>query len=845
MCKYQIFLLFSIFVFLQSDYDSCNSYFNYLLEGKCSQLLSGNLKRCVFNENKCRAYYDKCEDFTLNEGVNEEKCKANIPSDPNYKCIWDSSNSKCIAAKRKCNDYPIGYPTSFICYDLETSDVTNKICIETELGCEEQYKTCELYNSLANPKTKEKCESIRYYNENKKIFEHDEKKCVFSGNTCSMKYIECSDMADEDLCLWFSPSDSNKRCIYSGNICNEQYKTCYLYDKYASNKNEKECKNIKLYDNNLNLKTNKVCDFINSKCQERHKKCSEYLTQNECENNSYNEFICVYKGNKCMEQYKTCELYDQYASNKNENECKNIKLYDEYGNLKTKTVCDFINSKCQERPKKCSEYLTQNECEYNIYDDFVCVYKNNKCVEQYKTCELYEHKASNKNPTDCKAIKIYTNSNSNYPFDDSKICDYTGNACSSRNKECKDMVNEETCLSFSPSDPNKRCIYSGNICKEQYKTCDLYDQYGTSKNEAECKAIQETEHTKCTFDTNSQKCLEIQKECSELTSETCTLSHTLTDTNKKCSFINNECIEQYKTCELYDSEVDTKSEIICNKIIPNFANFNFIDSYSKCVFDKETSKCERKKKKCEEITDSSTCTSHTPSDFSNKICAFENNQCKEVYKSCSYYNNDPNKNEEGCKAVTYRNSQGVKDYGYKCIYDENQICKEQRLRNCEDYEPILGDTYYCTHISDDTKGCIIQDNKCVLKYKKCPGSSAQIDNNTCTSIEHVYEYKKCVIDEKNNCVEKYKECTEYKGTYQYYCENLAKSYDENKKCFYENDKCVSKYIYCEGYTGNDRTICESIIPYDKSNGKSLEDNYKCIMETDGCKMTEIPCKDTM
>jgi hypothetical protein len=38
-------------------------------------------------------------------------------------------------------------------------------------------------------------------------------------------------------------------------------------------------------------------------------------------------------------------------------------------------------------------------------------------------------------------------------------------------------------------------------------------------------------------------------------------------------------------------------------------------------------------------------------------------------------------------------------------------------------------------------------------------------------------------------------------------------------------------------------FCESIIPYDKSNGKSLEDNYKCIMETDGCKMTEIPCKD--
>ena len=27
-----------------------------------------------------------------------------------------------------------------------------------------------------------------------------------------------------------------------------------------------------------------------------------------------------------------------------------------------------------------------------------------------------------------------------------------------RKKECKDIVNEETCISFSPSDPNKRCI---------------------------------------------------------------------------------------------------------------------------------------------------------------------------------------------------------------------------------------------------------------------------------------------------------------------------------------------------------------------------------------------------
>ena len=48
-------------------------------EGKytCSEYTAGESQSCRLINDKCQAHYDKCEDFT--SGVNEEKCKANIP----------------------------------------------------------------------------------------------------------------------------------------------------------------------------------------------------------------------------------------------------------------------------------------------------------------------------------------------------------------------------------------------------------------------------------------------------------------------------------------------------------------------------------------------------------------------------------------------------------------------------------------------------------------------------------------------------------------------------------------------------------------------------------------------
>lgn len=79
---------------------TCEDY-NSSLSMTCSYLNPGNNKRCVYNDDKCETHYDNCADFT--RGVDETKCKANIPSDSNHKCIW--KNNACTEVNKECNDY--------------------------------------------------------------------------------------------------------------------------------------------------------------------------------------------------------------------------------------------------------------------------------------------------------------------------------------------------------------------------------------------------------------------------------------------------------------------------------------------------------------------------------------------------------------------------------------------------------------------------------------------------------------------------------------------------------------------------------------------------------------------
>ena len=131
----------------------------------------------------------------------------------------------------------------------------------------------------------------------------------------------------------------------------------------------------------------------------------------------------------------------------------------------------------------------------------------------------------------------------------------------------------------------------------------------------------------------------MKKECSDFTNTTCE-KYVPNNSNKKCAVINDKCEEQFKTCELYDKE-STKTKEICESILPYKTDSNTLDVYSKCVFN--NNKCERREKTCSEITEKNICINHVLTD-NNKMCVYENEECKEVYKSCDSYNNIQNKN---------------------------------------------------------------------------------------------------------------------------------------------------------------------------------------------------------
>ena len=706
------------------------------------------------------------------------------------------------------------------------------ICKFSQGKCGFNYKSCELYEG----KDQSICGSIIPLNEYK--------KCKIQGTKCIEVDKECEDYK-EGLFCYSLVAGTNKRCIFKEGNCKAHYNSCEDAPKEKCNDN---------IPSNYGLKC--AWDATNSKCIE-DKKCTRYKRFDFENSQGYycrtlevsdnTKKLCIVAENgDCKEYFKTCELYDANVKNKNKEDCESIIPYVVYPNgaedFDYNLKCVFSGNTCSTKEKICEDSDDFCSSITPKDPDKVCVYGNNKCVEQYKTCELYNTKATNKNKDDCLAIKTYID----YRFDDSKICDFTNSVCSTKDKECKDITEgESACLYFRPKDTNKRCVYIGTECKEQFKTCELYNQNASPKDATECKNIMlyndnNILRTKYYCDYIDSQCTEQQKTCTKLVSQIDCESTYFDDYN--CVFKENKCLIQYKTCDLYNQKVANKNKEDC-EIIDEGRDY-------KCSFDTTTKTCSKVKKDCKDITDSSECTSHTPEDSTNKICIFENNSCKEVYKSCDNYNIDPNKNEAGCKAVTYRDSNGDIDYQYKCIFEQSTTtCKEKKLESCSDYETRLGNENYCTNINLPVsyKKCEINDkNQCIEKYTDCPGNNEQISENVCKSIEFniLGSYNKCELDENNYCVKKPKECSEYKGIIvSYYCESKAKSYDENKLCFYEDGKCVSRYIICSAYKGKDKATCESYIPYDESEKQSLSSWKKCTMEGDVCTMKSKECKD--
>lgn len=122
---------------------------------------------------------------------------------------------------------------------------------------------------------------------------------------------------------------------------------------------------------------------------------------------------------------------------------------------------------------------------------------------------------------------------------------------------------EKECQNYEAKGDNKICIYEIGKCIEKenyiYIDCDHYE----GKDRAVCESIRplkfiyQNYQDIITFD-YSKKCVYgeygcegTSKKCSEAKSYLECSAITLSNNNKKCSYINNACVEQYKTCKLY------------------------------------------------------------------------------------------------------------------------------------------------------------------------------------------------------------------------------------------------------------------------------------------------------
>ena len=143
--------------------------------------------------------------------------------------------------------------------------------------------------------------------------------------------------------------------------------------------------------------------------------------------------------------------------NEEENKCEERDIFTNCEDYKgdDKNICESIISKttntrcvlekdstCKERSLHCADTDDEFQCLFYAKandDNKICAYDstkstNEKCFEVYKNCEDYmeNHDSSS---SICTGLQLYNG----------KYCVFENNKCRSRNKECKNAINEYEC----------------------------------------------------------------------------------------------------------------------------------------------------------------------------------------------------------------------------------------------------------------------------------------------------------------------------------------------------------------------------------------------------------------
>ena len=287
-------------------------------------------------------------------------------------------------------------------------------------------------------------------------------------------------------------------------------KKCKLnYKKYSDYKgNDENIWNYNIPEERYKYK----CVYKNGQCtEEERSSCSEFIKGQYveyCENIKFNDEkrACeLMSGGECKEIKRPyCEFYE----GTNENECKSI--IPKYENNDYSYKCIFKEGKCQgEKRSSCDDYFEGEDsriCTETYYirlndENKYCRFINNKCVEYYKQCSNYE----GSDESICNSI-ITENGGK---------CEYKNNACVDKTLSCSDytsildIIGGESCEQIYPSNNYKRCVYSDYNCKEKDLYCLDFSFY-TIKEICE-NAPTSSSGKKCVLADDKSICIEKDK----------------------------------------------------------------------------------------------------------------------------------------------------------------------------------------------------------------------------------------------------------------------------------------------------------------------------------------------
>ena len=475
--------------------------------------------------------------------------------------------------------------------------------------------------------------------------------------------------------------------------------------------------------------------------------------------------------------------------------------------------CDFDSTSqtCIPVQKECSEFSS-----INTEED--CIKLKSPDGDGYR-CDIISPGGSCLSySNDCTSFNSDVSTCENHiPFDYTYKCKYReetidGNlqkTCSKVKRNCGDSfykMNKELCHQLIATATDKKCFYISGNCQENYDGCKGYAEISCNNNVyplVQNENGDDYDHLKrCIWKTatgGTGECVSRNRKCYEYVDtegeEICSQLEA-TDSNKKCVYdssrTTNKCIEEYRSCQLYNDNESVKTREECERIIP-------LDDTKLCYFNEEQNQCQERDK------------------FTN---------CED------YKGNDKNI----CESII------SKETNSRCILEKDSICKE-RTFHCTDTDY----KYQCltfAKASEYNKKCVYNENnnpKCFEVYKTCE-DYLEDSPTTCSSI-HPYNGKKCYF-ESNRCRSKNATCSD--ALTEDECQLIAKtgvSDPDKKVCDYSSGSCQENYKYCSDYRGSESSICRGIKPYDES-GNNIDIYSHCIMDNSvGCKRVPYECGD--